>query len=320
MKQYASRTTNGGTTIILDSLDEAIDIGRNKLSRKMAERRAAEPNAKITTRRIARDKPIETVEQTEAEYLSGLGRRAATFERAVKAIQAGDQAVDRDILDKAEELADLVTDIEPSLAASYAGLSRSEEGIAADAGLLASGDDRPFFQRRNDGEISDQGRRGRAYRLLLSTDVTWFGHPEDNAAVVGGLVLCLQRFGPVELWIQQGWLGKEDGDGVTLFKLDFSQGFQPTQLAFWCGHELKDDSFSFEINMGLGRRSGGSADSAEIPADLFLRGDWMKLYGIKETFPKLLHTEQVDIMAKWIAETAVQILTSDGGESDSFTF
>ena len=122
----------------------------------------------------------------------------------------------------------------------------------------------------------------------------------------------------MELWIQQGWLGKENGDGVTLFKLDFSQGFQPTQLAFWCGHKLKDTSFSFEINMGLGRNSGGSTKSAEIPADLFLRGDWMKVYGVNKDFHKLLHTEKVDIMAKWIAETAMQILKSNNNNHDWF--
>jgi hypothetical protein len=101
--------------------------------------------------------------------------------------------------------------------------------------------------------------------------------------------MCLQRFGPVELWIQQGWLGKEDNDGVTLFKLDFSQGFQPTQLAFWCGHELKDTSFSFEINMALGR--------ATNCAKSFVTGK-----GIKSSEMDTLRQKWVLPWAEWIKQ------------------
>ncbi len=319
MKKHKSNTKNGGITIILDSLDEAINIGRGYVARRVAEERALAPESKHPVLRINRDKPSETEEITAADQMRSLERRARAFKRAVNAIRVGDQALNRSILDKAERLADLVTAIEPSLAANYAGFERSEDGIAIDVGLLASGDDRPFFKRASQGEIGNQGGRGRAYRVVLNTDVSWFGSADDNAAVVGALVLCLQRFGPVELWIQQGWLGDYDDDGVTLFKLDFSQGFEPAQLAFWCGHELKDNAFSFEVNMGLGRRSSGSSKSAEIPADLFLRGDWMKVYGINEGFDKLLHTEQVDLMAKWIAQTAMQILKSDAGTDDWFS-
>jgi hypothetical protein len=317
MKKYNSLTANGGTTILFDSLEEAIETGRDRLRRLLDEHRLKEPESTIKTHVIGRDKPVERINTTTAHYLKSLEERTKQFELAVKAILAGDDAVNQSIMDKADELVELVTAVEPSLAASYAGFERSEEGIIADVGLLASGDDRPFFQRPAKGAISDQGRRGRAYRILLNTDLSWFGKPDDNAAVVGALVMCLQRFGPVELWIQQGWLGKGDKDGVTLFKLDFSQGFQPTQLAFWCGHELKDISFSFEINMALGRANGGSSKSAEIPADLFLRGDWMKVYGVNESFDNLMHTEKVDIMVKWIAETAMQVRTSND-EDDRF--
>ena len=314
MKCYQSKTTNGGKTVILDSLVEAIEIGRSHLASLTACYADQPSNLEVTATTIARDQPSVEDVQTVGKYRDSLKCRTSAFNLGVEALLAGDLALKEKIIRKSEELVDLVTDIEPSLVRYHRGFERAEEGAVPDASLIAAGEDRPFFrQRQSDEDHGAAGRRGRSYRLILSTDVTWFGRTEDNAALVGSLIYLLQQFGPVELWIQQGWLGSGPEDGVTLFKLDFLQGFDPTQLAFWCGNPLKDSSFSFDINMGLGRRGGTTAKSAEIPADLFLRGDWMKIYGVNENFDGLLHTERVDIMTKWIAETAMKILKADPG-------
>jgi hypothetical protein len=318
MKNYPSNTVNHGTTIILASLEEAIEIGRSHLLSKLKECDQHAPGQTLTTRTILRDNKPEPNETTYSEWKKRLEQRHADFEQCVKAIMEGDPATNRAILQKSESLVDLVTAIEPTLVGNYAGFERSEDGIAVDPGLIASGDDRPFFRRREaEGKRRQQSRGGNAYRVVLSTDTTWFGKPEDNAAIVGAMIYLLQQFGPVEVWIQQGWLGPESGDGVTLFRLDFSKGFDATQLAFWVGHRRKDDTFSFEINMALGRNSAGTARHGELPADIFLRGDWMRLYGVDEKFDHLLHTERLDVMAKWIAETAMKIVNADAGGDDS---
>jgi hypothetical protein len=303
--------------VILDSLEEAIEIGRSHLASMTACYADQPADLEVITKTIARDKPPVEDVQTVGKYRDNLKCRTSAFNRSVEALLKGDPGSKGEIIRKSEELIDLVTDIEPSLVLSHRGFERAEEGAVPDANLIAAGEDRAFFrQRQSDEGHGTAGRRGRGYRVILSTDVAWFGRTEDNAALVGSLIYLLQQFGPVELWIQQGWLGPGPEDGVTLLKLDFSQGFDPTQLAFWCGHPLKDASFAFDVNMGLGRRGGTTAKTAEIPADLYLRGDWMKVYGVNERFDALLHTERVDIMTKWIAETAMTILKADPGSDE----
>jgi hypothetical protein len=317
MKNYVSNTTNGGNTIILDSLEEAIEIGKNYLASRLKECDGHGPGEKFLTRTIIRDKEPERHETNYGDWKKGIEQRQTDFAACVEAIVKGDPAMNQVIMDKSENLVDLVTAIEPSLVGSYVGFERSEDGVAVDPGLIAAGEDRPFFKRRQSRDTGrKQGREGRGYRIILSTDTTWFGDPRDNAAMVGAMVYLLQQFGPVEVWIQQGWLGPEKGNGVTLFTLDFSKGFDATQLAFWIGHRLKDSSFSFEINLSLGRNSAGTAKYAELPADVYLRGDWMRVYGMDERFDRLLHTERLDLMTKWIAETAMKVVNGadEGGD------
>jgi hypothetical protein len=311
MKTYSSRTVNRGKTIILESISEAIEIGRKYIAEAICENEALPPSFLFDVNEIGRDKEKEIRKTTAKAFSIELNKRFERFEMCVNLISAGNPALNEALMETAESLVDLVRDIEPKLRGSYAGFVRGEEGIAVSADLVAAGDEQPFFRHQRSQEGDASSGRSESYRIILSTDTSWFGSPEDNAVVVAALILCLQQFGPVELWIQQGWLGENGGDGVTLTKLDYSSSFEPAQIAFWCGDDLKDTSFSFEINMALGRRSGGTAKYAEIPADLFLRGDWMKFYGIDKDFIKLLHTEKMDVMARWVAETAMQILSSD---------
>ena len=319
MKSYSSPSANGGKTIILESLPEALAVARKGLKKELRQiAKKGDPLTEIKVVRFPRDEVRVEETLTVASYASILRRRAAEFEDCAKSISLGDPTLNRITSETAELLSDLVGEIEPSLRGSYDGLERSEEGFAVSPELLAAGDDMPFFRRRLKQDGDGSSGRAEGYRIVLSTDTSWFGKPEDNAAVVSALILCLQRFGPVELWIQQGWLGSNHKDGVTLFKIDFTSSFDPSQIIFWCGDPRKDTSFSFEVNMALGRNSGKTAKHPEIPADLFLRGDWMRTFGVNENFPTLLHTEKVDVMAKWIAATAFQIVSSTKNNDSEF--
>ena len=122
--------------------------------------------------------------------------------------------------------------------------------------------------------------------------------------------LVLQQFAPVEIWIQQAWIGNGDDDGVSLFKLDFNGNFDPTQLSFWCGSEYKDIPFSNFVNRSIGRESS-NAKHPELPCDLYLRGDWMTRHGIGNGFDKLPSTEQLNLATKWINATCGEILYGD---------
>lgn len=318
MKAYRSPTENGGKTIILESLSDALALGREYLAERIRKNNKRAHGSVFNVVSFPRDEsPVEETTTCEA-YAANLQSRIAKFEECAKRILLGEPSLNQTITETAESLTDLVGEIEPSLRGSYDGFERSDEGIFICADLLAEGDDRPFFRRRLSQDTDGDAGRAEGYRIILSTDTSWFGKPEDNAAVVSALILCLQRFGPVELWIQQGWLGSGGDDGVTLFKLDFTSSFDPSQIIFWCGDPLKDSCFSFEVNMALGRNSAKTAKHPEIPADLFLRGDWMRTFGVTEKFPILLHTEKLDIMAKWIAATAFRIVSPNNREDKDF--
>ncbi len=314
MKSYPSRTVNGGQTIILESLPEACEKVRSDVAIRLKTLSSLPPSSFMPVYSRPRDDEETTIVMEVGEYVEGLKKRLSNFENCVKRISSGRYPLSDQVVECTENLADLVSEIEPRLRGSYLGWERGEEGTVAIADLLESGDDRPFFRQRSCAEVAGLKGRAEGYRLVLSTDTSWFGEPEDNAAVICALVLCLQRFGPVELWIQQGWVGADCNDGVTLFKIEqSSSAFDPTELLFWCMDEGKDSIFSFELNCALGRRSSKTTNFPEIPADLFLRGDWMKIYGVREDFAKRLHTEKLDIMARWIAATVIQILSQESG-------
>jgi hypothetical protein len=310
MKSFKSQTINGGKTIILDHLDEAIQTGREKVAAIVARYAHIDPKAKINVGSFNRDKETrKEVKMNMETYLKKWKATQQNYATCEEAITKGDPAAKERISRMVEDLHDLSLDLAPSLKANYAGFQRSEDGFSVNPELLAAGEEQCCIKRKEGGENIKQGTGDGAYRIIINTDVAWWGNPEDNAALMGALVVMLQQFKPVQVWIQQGWLGEHPGDGVTLFKLDYSGAFDPTALTFWCGHQFKDGVFSYLVNLGLGRENNKTSVPAEIEADLYLRGDWMSLMGIKESnFVNMLHTDKMDIMAKWIADTAVKIV------------
>ena len=280
MKTFKSITVNGGTTIILDNLQEALALAKSK-------------------------KPVDQWYHTDC-----------TLEECYEAIEKGDISLKEEADNMIESLLDVVDNINPTFAKAKQGFERKEEGLFTTTDLVASGEENVFLARKpSDLEIVP-GAGGGAYRIFINTDVSWYGSPADNAAVVGTIVTILQRFAPVEIWIQQGWLGRFPEDGVTLFKLDFLNGLDVTQLAFWIAHKGKDIPFSWHINRVLGRKCSRTSVKAELPCDLMLRGDWMRHAGITNpyNFANKLFTEKCDIMSKYIEMTAREILTGKNQE------
>ena len=300
MKKFQSKTVNGGETIILDSLQVAIEKGQPSANKR------------------------------------GNGE---DFKAAVAEIFGSDEKLNAKINDMVAEIVELVDDICPSLSVSASSVETSTEGYAVSPERLAAGEERAMFNRARDARAIKEGAADGAYRVIINTDVSWWGDPQDNSALMGALIVCLARFRPVEIMIQQGWMGYSEGDGVTLFKLDYSGGFNPSQMHFWLGSKYKDGTFSYYVNKGLGRRSCGTSCHAEAECDLFLRGDWMVGFNIgeatpltervvhkrlgdesiknldlgpesviKTTWSTMLFTEKKEVIAEWIKATACKIV------------
>lgn len=327
MKKYPSQTTNGGTTIILDNLQAAVRLGQTEVDELVSSWSKRDPKDKVKVRRIERDRDVASAvahkgtTMNASTLLESYKRWQKNYTDCGVAITKGDPELDQAISEMAEELHDLALDLAPSLRANYAGFQRSDDGVTASPELLAAGEEMCCFRRKEGSDGVKQGAGEGAYRIIINTDVSWWGQPTDNAALIGALVVLLQQFKPVEVWIQQGWLrGGSGDDGVTLFKLDFTGAFDPTALAFWAGHPGKDQTFSYAINCALGRQGSGTSTVAEIPCDLYLRGDWLKLLGIEQhKLCSMLHTDKLDLFSKWIADTACKIVFTEAPKQELIT-
>jgi len=286
MKKYKTMTVNRGTTIILDNLSEAIAIAESE------KRHPFEPKSDN-----------------------------CTLSECYEAIEKGNPELNDRVNEVMENLIGLVDNINPKFSQAHDGLQTATEGFTTTADLIMSGEENCMLKKKlSEFELKEGSGEG-AYRILLNTDISWWGNEVDNDAIVGSIITLLQRFAPVEVWIQQGWLGCCETDGVTLFKLDFTSTFNPAQLSFWINHKGKDIPFSHQINKVLGRQNSRTSIKAEIDCDMMLRGDWMRTVGIDSyDFSDKLFTDKCDIMAKYINLTSMKILTGESGDETYESF
>jgi hypothetical protein len=314
VKSFESNV-NGGITIILESVAQAIEAGRSYHDNRIAEYQGLDPKTKFKVRMVKNPRTGKSKSNVMNlnTLIEKIQARLDCFNSVAKAIECGDTVTRKAINELADKLVEMVLELQPHIAQKFDGFERAEDGITAAVELVAIGDDRPCFRRKRGGEPKPGAGDG-AYRVIINTDVPWWASARDNAAVMGALVMLLQRYGPVEIWIQQGWLGGSNPDeqGVTLFKLDFTGGFESTQLAFWCGHPNKDNVFSRDVNCGLGRENSNVSVEAEIPCDLYLHGCWMQLHGIAEwKWNNMTPEQQRAAMVQWLAKTLTQITYPD---------
>jgi hypothetical protein len=308
---WPSKTSNGGRTTVIPSTAEAVKLGFNYVQtirdNLVNLKKSGCQKVKVKTRYRDSDK-IKTKTISLNTHELNWENNISRYETAVQEITLGNPESKHLISELATKLMQLALELQPSIASAYCGFERWEDGEEVLLDLLRDGDDRPFLRRKRGDVEPKSGKGDGAYRIILNTDVAWWGKPVMNAGVMGALVLVLQQFAPVEVWIQQGWLGNGDDDGVSLFKLEFNGNFDPTQLSFWCGSEYKDIPFSNFVNRSIGRESSGTAKHPELPCDLYLRGDWMTRHGIAQGFEALPLADQQKLAAKWIAKTCGEIL------------
>ena len=241
------------------------------------------------------------------------------WEKAKKEIVNGDPKLRDRMKAIAEKLAEEIIAANPSLSTGYQGLERSEDGHTVVASLALAGEERFMLRRRQNTLTVKPGAGDGAYRIIINTDVPWWGDPTANAGVLGALVLVLQNFGPVEIWIQQGWIRNHVADdGVTLFKLDYGLQFEPAHLAFWIGSRLKDRPFSYTINKGLGRVGSGCSYKPQVPCDVYIHGCFM---GSNAPYDyNLMNKDQREKYAlsqavAWVTKTAADAVFEEGAEA-----
>lgn len=103
---------------------------------------------------------------------------------------------------------------------------RSDDGIFADAALVAMGDDSPCYDMTR-GKLAEFGAAGEPVKVVISTDST----PKLDAGRVVAFIAAVrivQQFRPVEVWWQGSWLNARGGGYVLLAPLvqgdmDFSR-------------------------------------------------------------------------------------------------
>jgi len=195
----------------------------------------------------------------------------AEFQQAVSEITRPDPALVKEIRDKAEEWASAAIDSEPMLSNNKEWNNTEFSAENWDAGKIAMGDDKPCIEKIANLDLNE-GVAGGAYRIIISTDVTWACSPEDAAAAIGAMVLVLQETAPVEVWVQQGWWSTttSEFDGVTLFPITSGNEIDAGALAFWCGSVHKDRNFSYWVNRHLGRVGTLTVLEPALETNLFM--------------------------------------------------
>lgn len=169
----------------------------------------------------------------------------------------------------ADELKDLVLNLEPSLRLDQS-WTQVEQSDVWDPGAIAAGEEKPCFQKNKEEKETKVGAGDGAFRIVINTDVYCGGNPCFQAATMAALVDILQGKAPVEIWVQQGWIGHGAENGVTLFPVHRGGAFDLSKVVFWIAHPGKDSPFSFVISRVLGRRCSGVSEASELPCDLYV--------------------------------------------------
>lgn len=256
----------------------------------------------------------ETVEMEPDTFYHERKRALESFDKCVDDITHGNGAWRDEVKAMVEQILATAIELDASLGASRGGFRQGYEGFAAIPELVAAGEENCIIDMDNQGnEVDENTAADGAYRIILCTDeCSTIGTGVEMTSMMGALILLLKSQRPVELWIQQGWLGGFNG-GITLYKMDFTTGFDPTLLSFWCSNPDRDTIYSSYVNDALRGHGHGESMSVcpEIPCDLYIH-QWMQGYGITyNNWVRMEPDERIKTMARWITEQYCRIVSDE---------
>ncbi len=145
-------------------------------------------------------------------------------------------------MDRSEQLVSDAIEVDPRLA-RRAQWKRADEGEHCDSGLLAMGDDQPFYKytRR---VVTDAAMCGEPLRIVISTDDNKV--PKDTAAAFIATARLVQQFIPLEIWWQGAWLSQDKRKGF-VFHVPLVQGDMDFSRLEFCIADPVRDCFSFNV-------------------------------------------------------------------------
>jgi hypothetical protein len=155
----------------------------------------------------------------------------------------GDPAAAAEAVDKADALLAEALAYDPRLC-KRAQWVRGEDGIFADAGLVASGDDSPCFDRRP-ARLAAVADHGEPVKVVISTD----GDETNQEALVSFAAVSriVMQFRPLEIYQQGAWLNDDGTDaGYVFFVPLVSNTFDLARLQFALTDPNRD-SLSFGL-------------------------------------------------------------------------
>ena len=138
------------------------------------------------------------------------GHRGEVHAHVQASAVSGDAEHTKRALAESDGLIDAVIACEPRLARKAQWI-RSDDGIFADAGLVASGDDSPCYDMSR-AKFRDVAAAGEPVVVCVSTDSS--EPKESTMAAFIATVRLVQQFRPVHVWWQGAWLcdsGREAG-------------------------------------------------------------------------------------------------------------
>jgi len=158
------------------------------------------------------DSMTDVVEQSDL-FDEFTGNRRGQNRDTTETINAhavnGDTTRLAEALEIADKLIDEAIAQEPRLARKPQWV-RSDDGIFADAGLVAAGDDSPCYQMTRE-TLRDQQAAGEPIVVVVSTDDNGAASVEAAGAFIATVRLA-QQFRPVHVWWQGAWLREDGGE------------------------------------------------------------------------------------------------------------
>lgn len=269
--------------------------------RALCENGRATKASELSSVRVETLDSMADVRRLDSERFAFCGKSARLrdyHERVQARCIEGDRAAADNALDQSNALIDNAIALDSRLARRPC-WERSEDGVFADAGLVASGDDSPCFDMRR-RSLRDAAACGEPVNVVISTDSST---PANLAAVIA-TIRIVQQFRPVHVWWQGAWLADDGRDVGYVFLAPLVQGdMDYARLAYVIGDYTRDSASFSALHQLAYVRDRVSPQGLGRPADRAY------LYDVPDV--RYVSRDGIAADAETIAETACRWLGID---------